>query len=139
MGMMKRMKDMRDMANAAPGMIAQAQQMGAQAQEMAAAQQQAAQARMAAMQAQQQGGFAAPGAAPAGPDFEPIAGVSLEQFAAISKGVAAYNYDASKLVEVAASKGVDAASWETAHVGWNDRIKANPAVAQRFNLLYRAA
>ncbi len=139
MGMMKRMKDMRDMVNAAPGMVQQAQQMGAQAQEMAAAQQAAAQARMAAMQAQQQGGFAAPGAAPAGPDFEPIAGVSLEQFAAISKGVAAYNYDASKLVEVAASKGVDAASWETAHVGWNDRIKANPAVAQRFNLLYRAA
>ena len=138
MGMMKRMKDMRDMANAAPGMVQQAQQMGAQAQEMAAAQQAAAQARMAAMQ-QQQGGFAAPGAAPAGPDFEPIAGVSLEQFAAISKGVAAYNYDASKLVEVAASKGVDAAAWETAHVGWNDRIKANPAVAQRFNLLYRAA
>ena len=139
MGMMKRMKDMRDMVNAAPDMIAQAQQMGAQAQEMAAAQQAAAQARMAAYQAQQQGGFAAPGAAPAGPDFEPIAGVSLEQFAAISKGVAAYNYDASKLVDVAASKGVDAASWESAHVGWNDRIKANPAVAQRFNLLYRAA
>jgi hypothetical protein len=139
MGMMKRMKDMRDMANAAPGMVAQAQQMGAQAQEMAAAQQAAAQARMAAMQQQQGGGFTAPGAAPAGPDFEPIAGVSLEQFAAISKGVAAYNYDASKLVEVAASKGVDAASWESAHVGWNDRIKANPAVAQRFNLLYRAA
>ncbi|HET7018851.1 MAG TPA: hypothetical protein VFI65_33345 [Streptosporangiaceae bacterium] len=133
------MKDMRDMVNAAPGMVQQAQQMGAQAQEMAAAQQAAAQARMAAYQAQQGGGFNAPGAAPAGPDFEPIAGVSLEQFAAISKGVAAYNYDASKLVDVAASKGVDAASWETAHVGWNDRIKANPAVAQRFNLLYRAA
>jgi hypothetical protein len=141
MGMMKRMKDMRDMVNAAPDMIAQAQQMGAQAQEMAAAQQAAAQARMAAYQAQQGGGFnaAGAGAAPTGPDFEPIAGVSLEQFAAISKGVAAYNYDASKLVDVAASKGVDAASWESAHVGWNDRIKANPAVAQRFNLLYRAA
>jgi len=139
MGMMKRMKDMRDMVNAAPGMVQQAQQMGAQAQEMAAAQQAAAQARMAAYQAQQGGGFNAPGAAPTGPDFEPIAGVSLEQFAAISKGVAAYNYDASKLVEVAASKGVDAGSWESAHVGWNDRIKANPAVAQRFNLLYRAA
>jgi len=139
MGMMKRMKDMRDMVNAAPGMVQQAQQMGAQAQEMAAAQQAAAQARMAAYQQQQGGGFNAPGAAPTGPDFEPIAGVSLEQFAAISKGVAAYNYDASKLVEVAASKGVDAASWESAHVGWNDRIKANPAVAQRFNLLYRAA
>jgi len=137
MGMMKRMKDMRDMTNAAPGMIAQAQQLGAQAQQMAAAQQAAAQAQMA--QAQMGGGFAQPGAAPTGPDFEPISGVSLEQFAAISKGVAAYNYDQSKLVEVAASKGVDAASWEDASRGWNDRIKANPAVAQRFNLLYRAA
>jgi hypothetical protein len=139
MGMMKRMKDMREMAAAAPDMIAQAQQMGAQAQQMAAAQQQAAQAQMAAAQAQMGGGFAQPGAAPSGPDFDPISGVSLEQFAAISKGVAAFNYDQSKLVEVAASKGVAADAWDGASRGWNDRIKANPAVAQRFNLLYRAA
>jgi hypothetical protein len=139
MGMMKRMKDMREMVAAAPDMVAQAQQMGAQAQQMAAAQQQAAQAQMAAAQAQMGGGFAQPGAAPSGPDFDPISGVSLEQFAAISKGVAAFNYDQSKLVEVAASKGVDADAWDGASQGWNDRIKANPAVAQRFNLLYRAA
>ena len=37
MGMLKRMKDMRDMVEAAPGMVQQAQQLGAQAQEMAAA------------------------------------------------------------------------------------------------------
>jgi hypothetical protein len=138
MGMMKRMKDMRDMVNAAPDMVAQAQQLGAQAQQMAAAQQSAAQAQVAAAQAQVNG-FAQPGAAPTGPDFEPIADVSIEQFAAISKGIAAHNYDQSKLIEVAASKGVDAASWEGASQGWNDRIKANPAVSQRFNLLYRAA
>jgi ATP/maltotriose-dependent transcriptional regulator MalT len=142
MGMMKRMKDMRDMVNAAPGIMQQAQemqqqaqQMGAQAQQYAAAQQAAAQAQMAAAQGQ----FAQPGAAPTGPDFEPIAGVSLELFAAISKGVAAYNYDAAKLPEIAASKGVDAATWDEAARAWNDRIKANPAVAQRFNVLYRAA
>jgi len=142
MGMMKRMKDMRDMVNAAPGMMQQAQeiqqqaqQMGAQAQQYAAAQQAAAQAQMGAAQGQ----FAQPGAAPTGPDFEPVAGVSLELFAAISKGVAAYNYDAAKLPEIAASKGVDAGSWDEASRGWNDRIKANPAVAQRFNVLYRAA
>jgi hypothetical protein len=139
MGMMKRMKDMRDMVNAAPDMVAQAQQLGAQAQQMAAAQQAAVQAQMAGAQAQMGGGFAAPGAAPVGPDFDPIAGVSLEQFAAISKGVAAYNYDQSKLPEIAESKGVPAPHWEEASRGWNDRIKANPAVAQRFNLLYRAA
>jgi hypothetical protein len=46
-GMIRRMKDMKDMVNAAPGMVAQAQQLGAQAQQMAAAQQSAMQARMA--------------------------------------------------------------------------------------------
>jgi len=137
MGMFKKMQEARDMMNAAPGMMAQAQQMGAQAQQMAAAQQAAAMAQM--QQAQAGSGFAQPGAAPTGPDFEPIASVSLEQFAAISKGVAAYNYDQTKLVEVAAQHGVGSDDWESASRGWNDRIKANPAVAQRFNLLYRAA
>jgi hypothetical protein len=135
--MFKRMKDMRAMAEAAPGMIAQAQQLGAQAQQMALAQQQAAQAQLSGF-----GGGApglAPGLAPAGPDFEPIAGVTLEQFAEVSKGVAAYNYDASRLVEIAASRGIAAFSWETADQGWNARIRANPAVAQRFNQLYRAS
>lgn len=136
MGIFKGMKDMRDMVNAAPGMMAQAQQMQAQAQQMAAAQQAQAQAQMAQMgQMGMAGG--APGPAPTGPDFDPIAGVSLEQFAAVSKGVAAFNYDASKLPEIAASRGIASYDWEEAHRGWNDRIKANPAVAQRFNQLYR--
>jgi hypothetical protein len=142
MGMMKRMKDMKDMVNAAPGIMQQAQEMQQQAQQMGAQAQQYAAAQQAAAQAQYgaaQGQFAQPGAAPTGPDFEPIANVSLELFAAISKGVAAYNYDAAKLPEVAASKGVDPVSWDEASRGWNDRIKANPAVAQRFNVLYRAA
>ena len=127
MGMLKRMKDMRDMVEAAPGMVAQAQQLGAQAQQMAAAQQAAYQS--------QAGGY--PGAAPAGADFEPIAGVSLDQYAAVSKGVAAYGYDQSKLVDVAASKGIAAFAWDTAYRGWNERIQRNPAVAQRFNQIYR--
>jgi hypothetical protein len=153
MGMLKRMKDMKDMVNAAPGMVAQSQQLAAQAQEMAAAQQAAAQAQLAQYQqaqfgpgpAQQApfqqapfGGGPAP-AVPAGPDFEPIAGVSLEQFARVSKGVAAYNYDAAKLPDVALSQGIDPVSWQSAHQGWNDRIKANPAVAQQFNQLYRVS
>jgi hypothetical protein len=133
MGMLRRMKDMKDMVNAAPGMIQQAQEMSAQAQQMAVAQQAAVQAQMAQATGVQ------PGAAPTGPDFEPIAGVSLEQFASVSKGVAAFNYDQSKLVEIAGSHGIPAIDWEDAHNGWNDRIRRNPAVAQRFNLLYRAS
>ena len=128
MGMFKRMKDMKDMVEASPDMVRQARQMGAQAQEYAAAQQAAMGAQTAQM---------APPAATAGTaDFEPIAGVSIELYAEISKGLAAYNYDITKGPEVAASKGVSAGDWNAAMAGWNDRIKANRAVAQRFNALY---
>jgi hypothetical protein len=141
--MMKRMKDMKDMINAAPGMVQQAQQLGAQAQQMAAAQQAAAQAQYGS-QAQLAGQFGGlpgtqPAAAPVGPDFDPIAGVTLEEFAAVSKGVAAYNYDGTKLPEIAASRGIAADSWDEASKGWNSRMQANPAVSQRFNQLYREA
>jgi hypothetical protein len=128
MGMFKRMKDMKDMVEASPDMVRQARQMGAQAQEYATAQQ----AAMGAQTAQP-----APPAATAGTaDFDPIAGVPIELYAEISKGLAAYNYDITKGPEVAASKGVSAESWNAAMTGWNDRIKANRAVAQRFNALY---
>jgi hypothetical protein len=147
MGMFKRMKDMRDMVEAAPGMVAQAQQLGAQAREYAAAQQAAMQAPYGqppygqppygrAPYGQAQPGQTA-AAAPTGPDFEPIAGVSLEQFVSVSKGVAAFDYDQNMLPEVAAAKGIPAATWDIAAKGWNERIQANPAVAQRFNKIYR--
>jgi hypothetical protein len=45
----------------------------------------------------------------------------------------------SSLVEIAASYGISAGDWDAASHGWNDRIKASPAVAQQFNLLYRAS
>ena len=138
MGIFKQMKDMKDMVNAAPGLVEQAQQMGAQAQQMAAAQQAAAQARMAQFGGAQPAAFGQQ-AAPTGPDFEPIDGVTLAQLAEVGKAVAAYNYDGTKLPEIAASKGIGASAWETASHGWNDRMMANPAVAQQYNQLYRAS
>jgi len=130
-GLFKQMKDMKKMVEAAPGMVNQAQQLGAQAQEMAAAQQAAAQQQMAAHQAAQDQAMTAGTA-----DFEPIAGVSLEQFAQVSKGLAAHGYDQSKAVEVAASHGISPENWQTAMDGWNERIKGNPAIGQQFNKLY---
>ena len=139
MGMFKRMKDMKEVVEASPDMVRQARQLGAQAQEYAVAQQAAMQ-----MQTAPYATPVAPGATtptPAAPaagdaDLEPIAGVSIELYAEISKGLAAYNYDITKGPEVAASKGVSAGDWDAAVTGWNDRIKANRAVAQRFNALY---
>jgi hypothetical protein len=86
---------------------------------------------------EQQAVATAPGAPAApGPDFEPIAGVSIELYAEISKGLAAYNYDASKGPELAAAKGVSADSWQAAVTGWNARMQSNRAVGKRFNALY---
>jgi hypothetical protein len=133
-GLIKDVKQGSQAAKAGAEMLAQKDQMLAQAAELRSA----SQAGMTAG-----AGMAMPGASvmpPVGPiddaDLEPIAGVSLEQYVEISKGLSAHGYDQSKAVEVAASKGVSAASWEAAVAGWNDRIKANRAVGQRFNQLY---
>jgi hypothetical protein len=90
--------------------------------------------------AQQQAAVAQQAAAPAaGGDFEPIAGVSLQQFAAVCKGLAAHGYDQSKGPEVAASMGIGPAEWQQALDGWNARVKANPAVAQGFSAAYHGS
>jgi hypothetical protein len=73
---------------------------------------------------------------PNDPDFAPIAGVSLELYAEIAKGLADYSYDQSKGPELAAAKGVPAESWQAAVDGWNARMQSNRTVGQRFNALY---
>lgn len=133
MGMFKQMKDMKKAVEAAPGLVDQSMQMAAQAQEMAAAQQAAAAQALAGAQA-----GAPAGATPSGPGMEPVAGVSLEQFAEVSKGLAAYGYDQSHAVQIAMSKGIVPDAWNQAVEGWNARIRTDPAVAQRFNALWRA-
>ena len=78
--------------------------------------------------------------APLSPELlAPIAGVTVEQYAAVCKGVAAYNYDQSTLPTVAASMGIGQAAWETAAAGFNARVSTSPAFARHFNSLYRAA
>ena len=127
MGLFKQMKDMKKTVEAAPGMIAQAQQMGAQAQELQAAQQ-------AAMQ--QQHAAAAAAVPPAdGAMFEPVAGVSLELYVEISRECAGRPGDLGHAAMVAAGRGVSPENWQAAMDGWNARMHT-PAVAQRFNALY---
>ena len=131
MGMFKQFKDLKATVHEAPEMIANAQQLGANAQAMGAANMAAAQ------QAQYAPPVAAPTAeVPQGPDFEPVAGVTLALYAEISKSLALVNYDQSRAGEVAGLMGVDAASWATAVDAWNARMLNNPAVARQFNALY---
>ena len=132
-GLVKDVKQGSQAAKAGAEMLAQKDEMLAQAAAMRDAQSGTAPAS----------GMAMPGAGvmpPVGPideaDLAPIAGVSLEQYVDISKGLAAYGYDQSKAALVAASKGVSADSWDAAVEGWNERITANRAIGQRFNQLY---
>jgi len=134
MGLFKQMKDMKDLVAAAPGLIDQSQEMAANAQVMQ--QQMMAQQQAAMQQAMGQQG-AAVAAQPGGLDA--IAGVDLQTYAKIVKGIAPLNYDQALLPGIAASNGVDAASWTQAHDGWNARIKADPGVASAFSAAYQVA
>jgi Tfp pilus assembly protein FimV len=130
--MFKQFKDMKELISATPEMLETAQQISAQAEELAAAQN-----AMAAQQPMAPAASApAPAAAPAGPGFEPIGGVSMELYVEISKALGAHGYDQSQAAAIAASKGVSPDRWQAALDGWNDRMRTNPAVAQRFNSLY---
>lgn len=131
MGFFKQMKDAKQAVEAAPDIVSQGMQMSEQAQQMAAAQQAAAQQAAA-----QQDQAADQAAEAGGPDYEPIAGVTLDQFAQVCKELANHGYDQSKAVEIAASKGISADGWQQAMDGWNERIKRSGAIAQRFNKLY---
>ncbi|MEI5585296.1 hypothetical protein, partial [Agromyces sp. CCNWLW208] len=97
MKMFKQFDDMTKLVKAAPGLIDQADALAAQS---AAYRRQMDVMAVHAMTAEP-----APGA------LEPIAGVDLDRYARIVKGIAAYGYDEAKLPVVAGMFGVDAESW----------------------------
>ena len=135
MGFLKQFKDLKDTVAAAPDMIDQAQQMKINAEQMAANQQ----AAVAQAQANINAAQVAATTPASGADMEPVAGVSLQLFAEVSKGLAAFNYDLTQAPAIALTKGIQPDAWQAAAAEWNDRIKRNPAVAKAFNALYMAA
>jgi len=141
MGMFKMMKDMKGMIEDAPDMVKNAKAMGAQAQEMAAAQQAAAAAQMQAVSAAYNVPAGTPGSfAPDPAALTPIGGVTLEQYVAISKDIAASgSSDEASAASAAAAQGVSAENWKEAVDGWNQRIRTNGGVAHQFNQLYAQA
>ena len=133
MGLFKSLKDMKDMAAAAPGLVESATQLGAQAQAQAAAMQQAGgQGHVDSINTATYG-------EPTAEALEPIAGVDLETYATVVKGIAAFGYDAARLPEVAATHGIGASDWATAQSGWGERIQGDRALGSRFNAIYARA
>lgn len=131
------MKDAREAMHAAPDLMRTAQEMQQNAMQMQAAQQAAAQQAMGAPPAAAMAAMGVP-ADTSGPDFQPISGVSLEQYASISKQLGAAANDQAQAHQVAMSQGITPENWDLAVTGWADRIRANRAVGQQFNHYYMA-
>lgn len=70
------------------------------------------------------------------PYLAPIAGVSLEVYVRVTRGIAAYHFDRSKLPFVAGAYGVAPQNWAVAEPGWSVLIQYDPAVSARFDELY---
>lgn len=131
MGLFKQMKQAKDMVAEAPGLMEDAVAMQQAAQQQAAAQREqlaaAAAANPTAAAAATQGGV------------EPIAGVSLELYAKISKELANRGGDQSLAPTIAAEHGVDGDSWDAAVAGWNQRMSQDQSVGAQFSAIYRTA
>jgi len=129
MGFLKQMKDLKNTVHEAPGMIAQAQELGAQAQAYAAAQQQMV------------GGLGMPGA-PAtvtAADFEPISGITLERYAQLAKAIGSRKLQGPELDAFLADNGHSTAAWQAAYDGWNARMKSNMGLSTQYGTLYQSA
>ncbi len=130
--MFRQIKQMKAMLEGGPVLAEQPrprrQPPGGQARQLAMAGQ--------AVQAWRAGGRPT-GSARLGPNFEPIAGVSLEQYAAVVKRGAACGHDSSELARAAAARGISPVAWQIAVTGWNARLRGDAAVARRFNLRYQ--
>jgi hypothetical protein len=122
MNLLKSFKDMGAMMNAAPDLIQSANRLA----ENAKVQQAQAMAPAAVVE-------------PSAAALAPIAGVDLQVYVRVSKGIAAYGYDAAKLPLVAQAYGVSEANWALAQAGWAARIQNDAAVGAKFNQLYSAA
>jgi hypothetical protein len=135
MGIFKSTKQMKEAVNGIPAMIEQAQQLQAASAQYAAQQQAAAAAAGP--------GGAGPGGPPAASltdaDLAPVGGVSLELYAQLSRELGERGATVDQAPALAAERGIDAADWDAAVAGWNQRMAADPAVAAQFSRLYRGA
>ena len=121
MAAFKKIKDLKKAVSAAPDMIEQAQKLQEQAQGMQAA-------------------GASAGAAGIDPQLlEPIAGVTLEKYAELSKAVGERKLDQAGIESFVQLHGLTPEAWKAAYDGWNARFKDNMPLSVHFGSLYQQA
>lgn len=122
MGLFKQVKDMKSMVAAAPAMLDQAQQLQAHGMQL---------------QAAQQAALGDPGAPIAGGQLDPIAGISLEEYARIAKTIGERRLDQAGIEALVQGLGHTPEAWQAAYDGWNARFKGDMALSVRFGTIYQ--
>jgi hypothetical protein len=74
---------------------------------------------------------------PRGPDFAPIAGVSVQHYADICRDIHTTPDGDIKMAAIAERHGVARDAWRQAFDGWNARCLTNVAVAQAYTDAYQ--
>jgi hypothetical protein len=71
------------------------------------------------------------------PIWAPIEGVTLEQYATVTKGASGQGItDEAGLLAFAATQGYDQTAFKAAMDGWVERMKTSMAVGQQFNKIF---
>src|SRR5262245_21143281 len=73
----------------------------------------------------------------AGPEYQPIAGVSLETYANLLALMSDCGEDEARCLAIAAEAGVSREAWEAAKTGWTARM-ADPALENRVSNAFLA-
>jgi hypothetical protein len=78
---------------------------------------------------------------PNDPLFQPINGVSLEQYATHMKAAqkAGHTDEASIYAYIEATYGIPAADMQAAAMGWIERMKQSMVIGQQFNKIFMAS
>ncbi|NQV05132.1 hypothetical protein HQ535_01160 [bacterium] len=126
MGAFKKIKDMKKVVSQTPELIEQAQKLQEQAQGMQAAQLAAGEPAGAAKAIDPQ-------------LLGPIAGVTIEKYAGLSKAIGERKLDQAGIDSFVQLHGLTPEAWQTAYEGWNERFQGNMALSVHFGALYQQA
>ena len=74
-----------------------------------------------------------------GPEFQPIDGVSYDDYIALCVKMQPAGTDTAKMVEIAKANGIDEAKWKSVSEGFTKRCTDNPQFARRFGMDVMAA
>lgn len=72
-----------------------------------------------------------------GPEFEPIGGVTFQQFAEITQAIQGAGGNPAAMGAIAQQHGVPAGFWQQAFVGWEQRVRTTPSLGIAMSKIYR--